>query len=292
MTKLEQKQAELIEWYQRNSVTVDTEQSKDLKSEIAGLKAQDLWLSKRAKDKLTKATEEFLDKRLPYQQNKNLHYMEVYEEVLEAMEQYGDLKFAEGRAISLDKNLNWEDKPTRAKFDPHNDIIGPGDDNYGRDKWKQNPKEFIKKPTITEETKKYILAKDNMEFLAILTEWCTAHHVSFSGKETAVITSAMEQYRTEGLREELYNDLGEWTKNVFPDADSVAHLFKLKDETEEAIKTPNDIMEYADCLMAIFGASYKAGFTYDELMSACKDKLVINKTRKWVKGNNNTYQHT
>jgi hypothetical protein len=102
---------------------------------------------------------------------------------------------------------------------------------------------------------------------------------------------AMEQYRAEGAREELYNDLGEWTKEVFPDADSIAHLYKLKDETEEAIKTPTDITEYADCLMAIFGASYKAGFAYDELILACKNKLSINKTRKWIKGKNNTYQH-
>ena len=63
MTKLEQKQAELIEWYQRNSVTVDTEQSKNLKSEIAGLKAQDLWLSKREEDKPTRA-EEILENEL------------------------------------------------------------------------------------------------------------------------------------------------------------------------------------------------------------------------------------
>jgi len=89
-----------------------------------------------------------------------------------------------------------------------------------------------------------------------------------------IMNYAKEQCQKQ-LRKELYNDLGEWTKKIFPDADSVAHLFKLKDETDEAIKTPNDIMEYADCLMAIFGASYKAGFTYDELMSACKDKLAI-----------------
>jgi hypothetical protein len=39
------------------------------------------------------------------------------EEALEAMEQYGNLKFAEGRAISLDKNLNWEKEPAKGAED-------------------------------------------------------------------------------------------------------------------------------------------------------------------------------
>jgi len=40
------------------------------------------------------------------------HY-KIWDYVIEAMEQYGNLRFAEGRAISLDKNLNWENKPTK-----------------------------------------------------------------------------------------------------------------------------------------------------------------------------------
>ena len=39
-----------------------------------------------------KTAEEILDKRINYQQNKNLYYYEVYSEVLQAIEEYAALK--------------------------------------------------------------------------------------------------------------------------------------------------------------------------------------------------------
>ena len=77
---------------------------------------------------------------------------------------------------------------------------------------------------------KYVFAKENMDFLAIITEWCTVHNVSFSGKETAVITSAMEQYRAEGLREELikFLDFAEpiyWGENEYSDYRQIIDLY-------------------------------------------------------------------
>ena len=39
-----------------------------------------------------------------------------------------------------------------------------------------------------------VFAKENLEFLAILTEWCIVHHIQFNGKESAVITSALQEY--------------------------------------------------------------------------------------------------
>lgn len=89
----------------------------------------------------------------------------------------------------------------------------------------------------------------------------------------------------------IYSEFGEWTKKTFPDAHSVEHLIKLKEEADEAIAKPSDITEYADCLGAIFGAAYKSGFSFDDLKTAFIKKFEINKSRKWLKSKNGTYQH-
>ena len=89
----------------------------------------------------------------------------------------------------------------------------------------------------------------------------------------------------------LFNEMGEFSVKTFTGATAKGHLRKLKEEADEAIEDPTDIKEYADCLMALFGAAYKAGFTYDSLIQAGKEKLEINKSRKWVKLENEIYQH-
>ena len=91
--------------------------------------------------------------------------------------------------------------------------------------------------------------------------------------------------------ERYYNELGQWTKEAFSDAGSVEHLRKLHEETDEAIECPEDISEYADCLGAIFGAAYKQGFSFEQLLNASFDKLEINKSRKWQKLPDGTYRH-
>lgn len=89
----------------------------------------------------------------------------------------------------------------------------------------------------------------------------------------------------------LFDLMGQFAVKTFPDAGSVEHLKKLKIEADEAIQDPKDIIEYSDCLLALFGAAYKAGFTYDQLIESSKSKFEIVKTRKWEKLSDGTYQH-
>ena len=89
----------------------------------------------------------------------------------------------------------------------------------------------------------------------------------------------------------LYNEIGEWSKSAFPDANSIAHIIKMKHEAQEVIEAPYDTKEYADCLIALVAAAYKADICLFELIEATKDKLEINKKRKWVKLTDGTYQH-
>jgi len=89
----------------------------------------------------------------------------------------------------------------------------------------------------------------------------------------------------------LYNDIGEWARKAFPDANSIAHMIKLKHEAQEVIEAPYDVKEYADCLIALIGAVHKADISLFELIDATKEKLEVNKKRNWIKLEDGTYQH-
>jgi hypothetical protein len=105
-------------------------------------------------------------------------------------------------------------------------------------------------------------------------------------------SQSSQEEPTEGLREELlFNALSEFVFKTFPDASSNDHLKKLKIEADEAMQDNRDSSEYADCLMAVYGAAAKAGFSFNELLRAGFKKLEINKTRKWERLSDGTYQH-
>ena len=79
--------------------------------------------------------------------------------------------------------------------------------------------------------------------------------------------------------------------DVFHESNEVGHLEKLKVEADEAIEHSDDIFEYADCLLTLFAASSKAGFTFEDITKASEEKLEILKKRKWKIGDNGLYQH-
>lgn len=93
------------------------------------------------------------------------------------------------------------------------------------------------------------------------------------------------------LTKSEFNSIGEWSKNAFPDANSITHIVKLKHEAQEVIESPYDIKEYADCIIALFAAAYKADIAFFELVGAVESKLEVNKNRKWTKLSDGTYQH-
>ena len=91
--------------------------------------------------------------------------------------------------------------------------------------------------------------------------------------------------------EKVYNGMYEFSIDKLHESNEIGHLEKLKVEADEAIEHPDDIFEYADCLLALFAASSKAGFTFEELLNASQEKLEIVKKRKWEIGDNGLYQH-
>ena len=91
---------------------------------------------------------------------------------------------------------------------------------------------------------------------------------------------------------DLYNDMAEFSFKAFPDADEKDHLVKLIHEATEARVSCKDIEEYADCLLALFGACAKAGISYSKLILTAKGKMEVNKARTWERQKDGTYQHT
>lgn len=91
--------------------------------------------------------------------------------------------------------------------------------------------------------------------------------------------------------ESLFDSIGNWSATAFPDAGTIDHIKKLKDEADEVIKEPFDIEEYADCVIALFAGAWKAGITFNRLVEAVDQKLEVNKKRQWVKLPNGMYQH-
>jgi hypothetical protein len=91
--------------------------------------------------------------------------------------------------------------------------------------------------------------------------------------------------------EKLYDEMGIFSVETFIGSDSVGHLLKLKEETDEAIESPTDIEEYSDCLLCLFAACSKAGFTFEEVIDSSFDKLKELRLRTWIKRDDDLYQH-
>jgi hypothetical protein len=89
----------------------------------------------------------------------------------------------------------------------------------------------------------------------------------------------------------LFDAMGEFAVDKFPDAGSVEHLKKLKHEADEAMAEPQNLVEYTDILLALFGAAYKAGFTYEQLIEAGESKFEMLQKRTWIRLDDGTYQH-
>ncbi len=80
---------------------------------------------------------------------------------------------------------------------------------------------------------------------------------------------------------EFSDEFIRWMLYQFPGQSYKGKLEHLKKEVQEALDKPDGVMEFADCLMLTVAAAYLAGHSPEELMVACKDKLAINKMRKW-----------
>jgi len=89
-------------------------------------------------------------------------------------------------------------------------------------------------------------------------------------------------YDPTGDFQELQINIANWSNATFGPGQRtegmIAHLLK---EVQELHEEPNDLEEYADCLMLLIDAAYSVGFDMKKLLKATQKKLEINKKRKW-----------
>ena len=77
---------------------------------------------------------------------------------------------------------------------------------------------------------------------------------------------------------------GPWSDKAFgPDSRKgpIGSLRHLKREAQEAIEKPDDIVEYADCLLILLDATRRAGFSLGQLLWASWKKHLICRRREW-----------
>lgn len=80
----------------------------------------------------------------------------------------------------------------------------------------------------------------------------------------------------------LQNELAEWSDQQFGyNRSPIRPIKHLQREVEELLQSPDDPMEYADCLLLIIDAFRMAGGNADELIKYGFQKLEINRQRQW-----------
>ena len=86
--------------------------------------------------------------------------------------------------------------------------------------------------------------------------------------------------------DQLYKIHEEWSNNAFGlpcERGPQGPLKHLLLEVQEALDAPDDLEEYADCLILVLDAARRAGFSKDELIEASILKVRKNEKRQWPK---------
>lgn len=94
------------------------------------------------------------------------------------------------------------------------------------------------------------------------------------------------------MKKEQFEAITAWQKETFPKAtplSKIEHLLQEVQELKEDIinNNPNRRLEYADCILLIFGAAHADGFDYNQIINLIEEKFTINKNRKWGKPDEN-----
>lgn len=81
--------------------------------------------------------------------------------------------------------------------------------------------------------------------------------------------------------EALQEDIVQWLDKVHPDRTEMAVWAKLLEETGEVMTDPMDIEEWADVIIVLLDLAMRYGHYMDDILMTARDKLIVNKARKW-----------
>jgi hypothetical protein len=88
------------------------------------------------------------------------------------------------------------------------------------------------------------------------------------------------------MTKEQFESITNWQRITFPEANALSKIHHLEQEVLELeldLVSDNDkrSLEFADCILLIFGAACADGMTYEDICKAIDDKMEINKKRTW-----------
>lgn len=82
--------------------------------------------------------------------------------------------------------------------------------------------------------------------------------------------------------QELQNDIVEWADKKFGQKNPIESvLTHLIEEAKDLLKEPYNAIAYADVLILLLTAAHKAEYNVEELETAIKTKMTLNKARVW-----------
>ncbi len=86
----------------------------------------------------------------------------------------------------------------------------------------------------------------------------------------------------------LQDSITEWADSIFGKDRKPEYILQhLKKEIEELIKEPSRLEEYADVGILWLNSAAKAGHNVDDLYFSMVGKMMVNKSRKWGKPDEN-----
>lgn len=72
-----------------------------------------------------------------------------------------------------------------------------------------------------------------------------------------------------------------WAARTFPAGTVASAMEHLRRETMEATEHPEDIVEFADCLILLLRACSLAGHRFSAVFAAARKKQLVNEEREW-----------
>lgn len=88
------------------------------------------------------------------------------------------------------------------------------------------------------------------------------------------------------MKAKQFKEITEWQKETFGEATAKSKVIHLLDEVLELKidldnNNPDIRLEYADCILLIYGSAYANGMSYKDICNALDEKMKINKSRNW-----------
>lgn len=91
--------------------------------------------------------------------------------------------------------------------------------------------------------------------------------------------------------EMLQEDIVDWLDKVHPNRTEMAVWAKFLEETGEVMTDPLDIEEWADVMIVLLDLASRYGHYMDDILLTARDKLIVNKARKWTINKHGVMNH-